>query len=183
MKQRGYTINVGQLKVVYQATSEFMAIAMRDELAAHGIASVQLLNEIPMHPGFTFGALPWAEILVSEDDLLQARDVVAELEITMNGDSTSQPYPPVLKFNTTAWFGVVLIALLVLNIVLQIITIAWILLIILNWRMLHRHVLAALGGLLALLVILAWLIINAIPWFIRTAVNFGKFKNSNAAQT
>jgi hypothetical protein len=174
---------VGQLKVVYQATSEFMAVAVRDELAAHNIFSVQLLNEIPMHQGFTFGALPWAEILVSEEDLPQAREVVSELELTMNGDSTSQPYPPNLKLNTTKWPGVVWVSLLVLNTVLQVITIAWILLIILNWRMLSRHVLAALGGLLALPVILAWLIINAIPWFIRTVVSFGKFKDSDEMET
>jgi len=205
--QRGYTLFVGQLKVVYQATSEFMAIAVRDELAAHGIGSVQLLNEIPMHPGFTFEVRPWAEILVREHDLPQAREIVTGLELVMNGDATSTPYPPKLKFNTTALLGVVWISLLVIRGVLGILIpkyglwqdhisplwglIIWtapdavlgILLIILNWRVLRKHVTVAIGGLLGLLVILAWLIINAIPWFIRTAISFGDFKNSDEVKT
>lgn len=176
---------MGQLRVVYEAGSEYMAIAMRAELVAHGIGSVQLLNEIPMNPGFTFGARPWAEILVSAEEVAEARAVVAECGLALNGSATAQPYPPAFSFNTAAWLGYPFISLLVFLLVLDLTSMFSVVLVVmliaitaLNWRMLFRETMAAVGGMLALPIILGWLIIGAVQWLIRAIISFGKINNS-----
>jgi len=163
-----YSINVGQLRVVYEATGEYMAIAVRDGLAAQNIGSVQLLNEIPMKPGFTFGARPWAEILVRDADLTQAIEVVAEVEQSLNGDADSQLYPPAINLRPAVWPKAAWISFLLL---LPAIASASLVLVFglafLNLRLLRNATVAALGGLLALPVFALWLVVCSIPGLIR----------------
>lgn len=201
-RRHGYTLSVGQLRVVYQATGEYMALAVRDQLEARGIHSVQLLNEIPMQPGFTFALRHWADVLVEEQQVAEARRVIADFEAAADGaDGPRADWPPHIKVHTTPGLGAVWVAVLASSYILLLISniyglelsdigsprgvFIWLApdfllmigLAVLNWRMLARELLAALAALAALPVLAGWLLYELARWVaseFRWLVGFGR---------
>ncbi len=106
---------MGQLTPIYHAASDYLATCVQHELAAHGIGSVVLHNEIPLHTGFTFGARPWAEVLVREEDLAAAGEIVADLEAMLVAEDTcsADPYAPAINIRTATWFSLLCIGMMV----------------------------------------------------------------------
>ncbi len=166
-----------------------MALAVRDQLEARGIHSVQLLNEIPMQPGFTFELRPWADVLVDERQYDAAQQVVAELESSIAEDEApAADWPPTIRVRTTPGLGAAWAALLAASYLLLLISniyalelsyigsprglFIWLapdfLLMIglaaLNWRLLQRALLATLAAMAALPVLACWLLYELGRW-------------------
>lgn len=89
------------------APNAYLAGALEDALQAAGIACVQLTNEIPMAPGFNFGAGPYAEIFVQSSDELQARQVLADVQQTISGaeHDCATAFPAVINVRSTPLIG------------------------------------------------------------------------------
>lgn len=179
-----------------------MAIAARDELAANGIHSVQLLNEIPMQPGFSFELRHWADVLVEEQQVAEARRVIVDFEAAADGaDGPRADWPPHIRVHTTPGLGAAWVALLAISYILVMVSnicglalsdigspygfFTWLapdmLLLLclaaLNWRMLLRELLAALAALAAIPVLAGWLLYKLARWVaseVRRVVAFGQ---------
>jgi hypothetical protein len=107
-----------QLVRIAEVYEEFTANALRDELRAQGISCLVFSNEIPMEPGFTFDLRPWGAVLVAEEDLPAAREVAADVLMTIHGerDGRVSVMPAQIHLKSRHWVGIAYVSLVGLEI-------------------------------------------------------------------
>jgi hypothetical protein len=64
------------LTTVYTAQDEFLALSIRDLLAADGIQCLLFSNELPGFGGVTWLDRPWGEVRVEEEDADRALELI-----------------------------------------------------------------------------------------------------------
>jgi hypothetical protein len=96
---------------LYAAPSEYMALSVQAALSGWGVTCLLFCNEIPMKPGYIFGAdWAYADLYIMAEDQAIGRAVLADtLEIMCAEDHGAQPdYPPRISVRGHEWLGLVL---------------------------------------------------------------------------
>lgn len=104
---------MSRLVTLYLAPNAYIAEALRGALAEARIGCIVRSNEIPMEPGFTFGALySYAGVLIDEEDLPKAREVMEDLQGAICGEShdCETVYPPRINLHGYPLLGPVVLA-------------------------------------------------------------------------
>lgn len=176
---------MSRLVVLYPAPNAYIAEALRGALAEAGIGCVVRSNEIPLYTGFNFGAsTTFADVLVDDEDLERAREVMAELAGALCGEEhdCETVYPPRINVHSNhalvaavliGWIGLIAFyiwlgtllgepgaAFFVLLVVLVFLFVPLgmaVILIALNWPMAARTLSAFAISLVMLVVLPVWL--------------------------
>jgi hypothetical protein len=93
---------------LYAAPSEYMALSLREALAAAGIPCLLFSNELPMEPGFNFGAdAAYADVYVTEEDAVQAREIAQDVRGTLCAEDSGAEtaYPRRINLRLPAGLG------------------------------------------------------------------------------
>ena len=102
---------MGQLIKACDAYGEHEAILIQTALSNAGIKCILHLNEIPMHPGFTFGCIPWAEVFVLAIDRQPTLDALESIPLRESEAAESLSFwPPNVSLesnHTIAWLFVI----------------------------------------------------------------------------
>lgn len=96
---------------LYAAPSEYMALSVREALEVAGVPCVLFSNEIPMRPGYNFGAnWAYADLYIEAQDQAIARavlqDTIAIMCAADHGAETD--YPHRINLRGHEWLGIVL---------------------------------------------------------------------------
>jgi hypothetical protein len=69
----------GEVVKLCDVGGEFPALLITQLLAADGIGAVVQSDEMPLQPGWNFGARPWGRVMVLDADLPRASEIISDL--------------------------------------------------------------------------------------------------------
>lgn len=96
---------------LYAAPSEYMALGVQEALSAWSVPCLLFVNEIPMRPGYNFGA-DWAYAdlyIVAEDQAIANAVLHDTLEIMCATDGSAQAdFPRRISLRGREWLGILL---------------------------------------------------------------------------